>query len=475
MNEKCVVIIGGGVTGLSCAYFLAERGRAMGLPLRVLLVEAEGRWGGKVRTEQADGFTLEGGPDSFITAKPWGTDLCDTLGVPLVSTNPTEKAIYILSGGRLSPLPTGMNLMVPGQIRPFLLSPLVSLAGKVRMGFDLLIPRQTRPDLRHDESIAAFVRRRLGEEAVHQFAEPILAGIYAGDVERLSIQATFPQFPALERTHGSLIWGLWMQRWDAQKSRTPKAHRFSLFVRPSTGVGGLIRALHDRLDPASLYGGKTVTGLRLKAGRYVVQMGDETRIADAVVATVHTHLVAGWVAAWDAVLPPLLRQIQYVSTASVAVGFKKEDVPHPLDGFGYVAPRREGRKILAVTWSSTKFPGCAPPGQVLLRVFLGGAHQEHLVEQDDATLMQAVREELRLTLGIEANPVMARIFRWIKANPQYHVGHLARVAEIEKQAAIHPGLFLTGAPYHGVGIPDCIHQAEQTAEKALQFLFPKMG
>ena len=476
MQSRQVAIIGGGITGLACAYFLREKSRARNLPLQYHLIEASHHFGGKVVTERADGFTFEGGADSFITTKPWGVALCERLGVPLTPTNPVEKAIYIVSNGRLVPLPTGMNLMIPSRVRPFLGSPLVSMAGKVRMGLDLFIPRQichtTAP---HDESIGAFVRRRLGEEAVHQFAEPLLAGIYAGDVERLSIMATFPQFPALEQMHGSLIWGLLMQRWNG-RAQAPSGvgGGLSLFVRPEGGVGRLVQALYDQIDPASLRPGSTVSGLKQRAGGYDVQMGEGATVAaDAVVATIHTHTVADWVAAWNTRLSTLLREIQYVSTASVSMGFKKEDVRRPLDGFGFVVPRREGQPILAATWSSTKFPGSAPAGHALIRAFLGGAHQEHRVAQDDEAIIADVRASLQSLLGITAAPVVHRIFRWHKAQPQYHVGHLSRVAEIEKQAALHPGFFLTGSPYHGVGIPDCIHQAEQTADKLLNHLFPK--
>jgi len=472
MQPKQVAIIGGGITGLACTYFLQEASRARNLPLRCHLIEASHRFGGKLITEQADGFIFEGGADSFITTKPWGVSLCRRLRLPLTPTNPVEKAIYIVSNGRLVPLPIGMNLMIPSRVRPFLFSPLVSLAGKMRMGLDLFIPRPIRcaTAAPQDESIGAFVRRRLGEEAVHQLAEPLLAGIYAGDVERLSIMATFPQFPELEQTHGSLIWGLLMQRWD--RARKPKDEEMSLFVRPEGGVGHLAQALCDQLDPTWLRPESSVVGLKQRPGGYEVEMGDGAVIAaDAVVATVHTHAVADWVAAWDIPLADLLRRIQYVSTASVSMGFRKEDVRRPLDGFGFVVPRREGQPILAATWSSTKFPNSAPAGYVLIRAFLGGAHQEHRVDQDDAAILADVRASLQSLLGITAKPVVHRIFRWYKAHPQYHVGHLSLVAEIKKSAALHPGFYLTGSPYHGVGIPDCIHQAEQTANKLIDYLF----
>lgn len=464
--KKKVIIIGGGITGLSTAYFLQEKSRAAGIPIEVTVIEAEARFGGKLVTERVGGFVIEGGPDSFITQKPWGLELCKKLGISdrLIQTHPTDKAVYILSRGRLVPMPEGFNLMVPSRVTPFLLSPLVSPIGKARMGLDLLIPRK---DSSGDESIASFVRRRLGEEALGQFAEPILAGIYAGDAEKLSIRATFPQFAQLEQSHGSLVWGMWMRRWDAAR-QPPKKSDWSLFVSLRDGLSGLIDAVRSRLDGVALLTGRRVAAVSLKAGGYEVELDGGRHPADSVVITTDTGTAAGWVEGWDPALAKQLREIEYVSTATVSLGYDKKTVSHPLRGFGFVVPRREGRKIMASTWSSTKFPGRAPEGHVLIRTFLGGAHQEALVGQDDAALIAAARQELQSILGIGADPVVAKVFRWNKANPQYHVGHLDRIAEIEKQAARHPGLFLAGAAYRGVGIPDCIHQGMETAEKIFQ-------
>jgi oxygen-dependent protoporphyrinogen oxidase len=466
--KKKVIIIGGGITGLSTAYFIQEKWRALNIPVEIILIEAESRLGGKIVTEQVNGFVIEGGPDSFITQKPWGLELCRKLGMTdrLIQTDPVHKAVYILSRGKLVPIPEGFNLMVPSRVTPFLLSPLVSPLGKARMGLDLLIPRRGSVE---DESIASFVRRRLGEEALEQFAEPILAGIYAGDAEKLSITATFPQFAQLERENGSLVWGMWMRRWDAAK-QPPRKSDWSLFVSPREGLSSLVEAIRSRLDGVTLLSGRRVTAVSPKDDFYqVVHQGQADR-ADAVVMTTNTGTAAGWIDGWAPSLAKQLREIQYVSTATVSLGYEKKNVSHPLRGFGFVVPRREGRKIMASTWSSTKFPGRAPADHVLIRTFLGGAHQEALVEQDDAALISIARQELQSILGIRAEPVVAKVFRWIKANPQYHVGHLDRIAEIEKQTSKHPGLFLAGAAYRGVGIPDCIRQGMETAEKVFQSL-----
>ncbi|MFY9270516.1 MAG: protoporphyrinogen oxidase [Candidatus Manganitrophaceae bacterium] len=469
-SRKKVVIVGGGITGLSTAYFLQEKIKEAGLPIDCLLIESDRRFGGKIVTERVDGFVIEGGPDSFITQKPGGLDLCRRLGLTdrVIQTNPIEKAIFILSGGKLRPLPEGFNLMIPGKVTPFLCSTLVSPVGKARMGFDLLIPRKGSAS---DESIASFVRRRLGEEALDRFAEPILAGIYAGDAEKLSMSATFPQFIQLEREHGSLIWGMWMRRWDAAK-KPPQTGAFTLFVSLREGLGSLVDAVRERLDRVTLLSGRKVIGVRPKEGRFEIITEGENEMADAVVLTPKTTTAADWIEEWHPSLAKRLREIEYVSTATLTLGFRKEDVPHPLNGFGFVVPRSEGRKIIAATWSSTKFPGRAPEGHLLIRLFLGGAHQERLVDLDDTTLISIGREELRSILRIEATPVVARLFRWIKASPQYHVGHLDRVAAIDKEAEKHPGLFLAGAAYRGVGIPDCIQQGKTTAEKIVRLFFP---
>jgi len=475
-NKKKVIIIGGGITGLSTAYFLQEALKTNTRPDRekqveILLMEAKPRLGGKLVSEQLEGFVIEGGPDSFITQKKWGMTLIQQLGLTnrLVQTHPVNKSIFILSRGKLVPMPEGFNLMVPGKLFPFLFSPLVSMPGKARMGMDFFIPKKASE---RDESIASFVRRRLGEEAVQQFAEPILAGIFAGDAEKLSMQATFPQFSLLEKKYGSLIKGMWKRRSQmAQQGNT--ATKWSLFVTLEEGLSSLITALRDKLDQVEIKTGSPITAVTPTDHGYEVVSGSERQTADALVITTPTYTAADWVSGWHPLLSKLLHEIPYVSTATVSLGFRRKDVKHPLKGFGFVIPRREGSAMMASTWSSTKFPGRAPKDHVLIRVFLGGAYQEDLVNQEESSLITLVRKELKGILGIDADPVVARAFRWIKANPQYHIGHVDLISEIEKQTQKHRGLFLTGAAYRGVGIPDCIQQGKETAEKVQAMFMPK--
>jgi oxygen-dependent protoporphyrinogen oxidase len=475
--KKKIIIIGGGVTGLSTAYFLKEKSRELGIEINCTLIEASDRLGGKIVTDRIGDFIIEGGPDSFLSQKPWGITLCRKLGLmdQLVSTHPVHKAIYILSHGRLKPFPEGMNLMIPCRITPFLLSPIVSWQGKARMGLDLLIPKNKEAT---DESIASFVRRRLGSEAVATFAEPILATIYAGDVEQLSLAATFPQFAGLEKEFGSLIWGIWMKKWDARmaQSKSPSksmetgSEKHTLFITLKNGLASLVQSLQEQLLGIDIQQGQAVKAIFPHQGGYAIDLSNKRLDADAVVITTDATTAAHFIGPWDEVLSGHLASIPYVSTATVSLGFRRTDIAHPLTGFGFVVPRLERGRILATTWSSTKFHGRAHPADVLIRSFLGGAHQEEVVDLSDDELVSAVYNELRPVLGISAKPTMAHVFKWRKANPQYNMGHLTRVAAIYKEADKHAGLFLAGAAYKGVGIPDCIQQGWEAAEKVLSFV-----
>ncbi|MFQ5543179.1 MAG: protoporphyrinogen oxidase [Nitrospiria bacterium] len=468
MQRRKIAIIGGGITGLSTAYFLQEKAREKSREIECLLIEGENRLGGKIRSERIHDFIIEGGPDSFITQKKWGVELCRRLDLSkkFVQTHPVEKSIYILSNGKLVPMPEGFNLMIPSRLVPFALTPLISLPGKIRMGMDLLISKNNSAE---DESIASFVRRRLGEEAVRTFAEPILGGIFAGDAEKLSIKASFPQFLALEKKYGSLIRGMWLRQRETAKKDIPKPE-LSLFVTLKEGLSSLVTSIQNRLKEVSIVSGNPVTRVVPIKNQYEIVVGDERHLVDGVVITTKTTTAADWVEKWDASLASQLREISYVSTATVSLGFRKDQVDHPLNGFGFVVPRGENRSINAATWSSTKFPGRAPEGHVLIRTFLGGAHQQDLIDLDDSSLISVVREDLKDIMGIDAQPVVARAFRWIKASPQYHIGHLDRVSRIEAQTQKHAGLFLVGAAYRGVGIPDCIAQAHETAGKILEWI-----
>jgi len=477
-TQKKVIIIGGGITGLAAAYALQELARKNQAPVSYTLIESQPRLGGKILTDTDHGFVIEGGPDSFISQKPWALDLCRQLGLKdrLTGTNREQTATYILHNGRLVNLPEGLMLLVPTRLRPLIATQLFSPLGKLRMGMDWIIPRSAETG---DESLAGFVRRRLGREAVERLAEPLLAGIYAGDAEQMSLAATFPQFKELEQRHGSLIRGMLARRRELLKrpssgpvpaAGTPPT---TMFMTLKGGLSELVTALVSKLDQNSLIIGTQAERIHWKSGlsTFQVRMKDGTSLtADAVIAASPAFVAADLLAETDATLVRSLREIPYVSTATVSLAYRKDGFRHPLNGFGFVVPRREGRNIMACTWTSTKFPHRAPGDRVLLRCFVGGAGREDLAALSEKDLVNAVRDDLRAIMNITEEPVLSRVYRWEKANPQYPVGHLDRLAGLDDRLSRLPGLFLAGAAYRGVGVPDCIRQGNEAAEQTFKYL-----
>jgi len=472
-----VVIVGGGIAGLATAYALQEQAGAAGISLACTLIEATQRLGGVILTERVDGFVIEAGPDSLLAQKPWGLELCRALGLGdrLVGTNDRKRKIYILWQGRLQPLPEGLMLIVPTAVRPLLRSRLLSWPGKLRMGLEYVLP--PRP-ITGDESLGGFVRRRLGREALERIAEPLLAGIYAGSVDELSLLATFPRLRELEATYGGLIRGMLAQR-QAMHTATALESRpaGAMFMAPRSGMVEIVEAISAHLQGVTLLRGEPVRrvvplleGLRGRPS-YTVHLSSRPPVqADAVVLATPAYVTAGMVEGFDPMLAHALRTIPYGSTATISLAFRRAEVPHPLDGFGFLVGRREGRRLMAATWTSTKFPCRAPADGVLIRAFVGGASDAHLLDGDDAALIHLVREELGGIMGITAAPLLARVYRWERAHPQYRIGHLEHVAALERMLAPYAGLFLTGSAYRGVSVSDCIHQGAQTAARVLAFL-----
>jgi len=465
-----VAVIGGGITGLAAAFTLQERGRAAGLPLDVALYERENSFGGKILTEQVDGFTIEGGPDSFISQKPRAAQLCRQIGLgeALLGTNDERRKTYVVNRGRLTPLPDGVMLIIPTRFLPFALSPLISLGGKMRMGLDLIIP--PRKD-EGDESLAQFIRRRLGSEALDKIAEPLMSGIQVSVAEEQSILGTFPRFRALEAKYGSLTRGILAQRRNGSATQG-KAKAQSLFLSLSGGLGQLVQRLVQQMDGVEMHLNAGITALarREGGGFRIIRASAEEDYADALILATPAYVSAGLTADVCAPLAALLNQIRYVSTATVSLGFREEEVGDALNGFGFVVPRRERKNISACTFTSIKFNQRAPQGHVLLRCFLGGPRHEEQVEWDDADLVMAARDDLQRLTGLDCAPVLKRVYRWRKANPQYDVGHPQHVQAVHAACQDVPGLAVAGGALEGVGIPDCISQGEKAAEKVLSYL-----
>ena len=459
-----MVVVGGGIAGLSAAYALSQ---SDGPPIACTLVEADSRLGGKILTEQADGFVIEGGPDSFLSQKPWGIELCRKLGLEdrLIGTNPDRRRTFVYSRGRLEELPEGLALGFPTRLGPFLRSGLLSWPGKLRLGAEIFVPRRREES---DESLGDFFRRRLGREALERIIEPLMTGIYAGDADRLSIRATFPRFPEMEREHGSIVRSMLGARRRQQASGMGERARWTPFVTLRGGLSELVQTLTSRLSAVKVCLGRRVTAVRscgTALGYEVLVDGESPLKADAVVLATPAFGAAGLLAPLDATVAGMLGAIPYASTATVTLGFRREGFSHDLDGYGFVIPRIEGRALLASTWSSSKWGHRAPDGSVLIRAYLGGAGREAVLERSDQELVELVRADLRHVMGVTEEPVMTRVFRWPRAMPQYLVGHLDRLAAIEERLARLPGVFVAGAAYRGVGIPDCIRDGLGSAER----------
>lgn len=460
-----LVVVGGGIAGLAAAHRAVEIARERGTVLDLTLVEARDRLGGTIETEHAGGFLVEAGPDSFLSEKPWALALCRRIGLEnrLVGTDDRFRKVFVWFRGRLHPVPDGFQLLAPTRFAPFATSSLFSWRGKLRMALDVVLPRGGGGE----ESLGAFVRRRLGGEALERIAQPLVAGIYTADPDELSLLATMPRFVEMERRERSLIVGLWKASRKAPPAGTSGA-RWSLFVSLAGGMSELIAALASRLPPDAVRLKHRVGGIERRGDRWHVKTEDAGPIdADAVILATETHAASRLLRYVDPGLAATLQIIPYASSATVSLGYRRADVPHPLDGFGFVVPRAENRDLLACTFSSVKYPGRAPQGHVLMRGFVGGALNAAALERKDEEIVERVRRELTEALGITAAPMLTRVARHPASMPQYAVGHLTTVETIERRLAAIPGLFLAGGGYRGVGIADCVRSAEAAADSAL--------
>ena len=453
-----ITIIGGGIAGLATAFYLEKKAREEGREIQYVLLERDDRWGGKIATEFVDGFLVEGGPDLLLTQKPAGIQLCKDLGLAdrLIPTNNDRQRTFLVRDGKLVAFPEDFSL-VPSKFWPLVTSPLFSLCGKVRMGLEVFVPRRRDEG---DESLASFIGRRLGKEAV-RIGGAMLAGIHSADAERLSMRGAFPMYVAMEQRYGSLIKGV-------RAMRRTRAKSSAMFQTPIGGLGEMVDTLVARLD-GDLRRGVAVGSVRKVDGGFEVVAGDEVIGTDAVVMATPAYVSADLVADFAPGLSLMLRGVRYVSTATVSLAYRKRDVEgqHDFEGFGFLSPKHEGRRITACTWVSTKLNFRAPDDGVLVRTFVGGTGREDLVALDDETMIAQSREELEDLMGLTADPVFARIFRWKRGRPQFDVGHLDRVAEMEHLAAQVGGLYLTGSAYRGSAIPDCIVQAVDTVDRIL--------
>lgn len=459
-GEPCrVAVLGGGISGLAAAHRLFELSRDQRRPLDLRLFEASERLGGVIQTESRDGFVFEHGPDTFLSEKPPGLQLCERLGITgrLINTQEQFRRTYVAFGGALHPLPDGFSLMAPTRLTPLATSGLFTLAGKLRMALDLVLPRRQI----EDESLASFVTRRLGRQALDRVAQPLVGGIYTADPATLSLAATMPRFLNLERDHGSIIRGLRAESRVSPATRQASGARWSLFLSFETGMETLVRALRERLPRNSVRCGQAIRAIRRDEHGWRLDDGESF---DAVVVALPAPVAGRTLRGVDAALAADLESIRYASSTVVNLAYPREQIPHPLDGFGFVVPHVEGRRIIACSFSSMKYARRAPAGYALLRTFVGGALSAELSNLSDSETVGAVRDELRDILGVTAAPMMTVVSRYPDSMPQYEVGHLRRLERIEMRAAAQPRLALAGNAYRGVGIPDCIASGERAAE-----------
>lgn len=460
-----VVVVGAGISGLAAAERLAASAA-----VRVTVVERAPRLGGIVRTERVDGFVIEHGPDVMVAMKPAGRALAERLGIGARLQGTAVRGGYVFRRGRLRRLPEGLSGLMPTRLAPIATSGLLSPLGLLRLATEPL--RRSAAHLA-DESVASFMGRRMGREMYERLCEPLLTGIFSGHGARLSMEATFPQLRAMEREHGSLLGAIRARQRAARQgaaeqggARGAVGHA-SPFLSFPGGLQELVDALERALAESPRVTIRRGTDVaRVRAG--AVELADgETIACDAVVVATPAPVAARLLAGVDDALTTEIAAIEHGSTATIALAYAAADVPRALDGTGYVVPRTEGRPVLACTWVSSKHRGRAPEGAVLFRLFVGGAQHGDAVTRPDAALLAMCRAELHASLGVTAEPRLARITRWVGAMPQYHLGHPERVARIEAREAALGWLAVAGNAYRGVGVPDCIASGERAAARVL--------
>lgn len=468
--KPSIAVIGGGVAGLSAVWYLNQF-----VPqAKVYLFEETSRTGGKVITHFLEGsgqqpFVLEAGADAFLAKqKPWAYELALGLGLGerLLPTQAANSGVYVVNRGALLPLPRGLNLILPNDWEAFVQSPLVSAAGQARMAQEREIPAV---DHEGDESVADFVTRRLGVEALEKLAEPLMSGIYSAHPEEQSILATFPRFRQMESQYGSLLRAMEMgrQAQGATPAGAASTGPVSTFVSFLDGTEELPKALAAQIK-ATVYLNSPVEAIAQQDAGFQIHGGAGTKTVDAVVLAIPARPAASLLRLPAPAAAAELEHLRTVSSGVIYLGFRRDQIPHPLDGSGVVIPRAEKRNFNALTWVSSKFAHRAPEGHALIRLFFGGARSPHMMERDDTEIAQAARRELSDLLGVEAPPQFARVFRWWHAQPQYDVGHLERMDRIDQ--ALPAGLRLIGTAYGGVGIPDCVHQGRAAAQSLAAYL-----
>lgn len=484
--KKCgnrIAVIGGGISGLSAAYYLKEQFRQAGRPLELTLVEKNGELGGKIRTLRQDGYVIETGPDSFLGRKVAALHLIKSLGLEgeLTGTNPAARTNYMLHQGKLHPMPAGLSLGIPTRIVPFIKTDMISLSGKARAAMDLVLPRRKAEG---DEALGAFIERRVGREVLERLVEPLLAGIYAGDTGMLSLQSTFPQFHDIERKYRSLILGMIAGKTapspQGSSSRPakdghgqgeqPEIAARSMFLTFKQGLSTLVEKLEEELSGDRIIKGCGVKSIQRTGKSYqlLLETGEACEVDGVVMAMpayACSELLEGFPAA------DIFDSVPYVSVANVALGYRADEIKNELRGSGFVIPRTEGRLMTACTWTSSKWLHTAPKDKILLRAYIGRAGAEVSAAMDDPEMITRIRREIQDIMDITAEPELAVVSRMPRSMPQYRVGHQERMGQLRgEMEQYYPGVMICGSGYDGVGIPDCIQHGKTAAERLADWL-----
>jgi oxygen-dependent protoporphyrinogen oxidase len=470
-KRRSIIVIGGGISGLSAAWRLQQISQKSGAPVDLQLLEGSSLIGGSLQSTARDGFLLEAGPDCFISEKPRGIGLCRELGLDgdLIGTRPEYRRSFILRDGRFHPVPEGFYLMGPSRYRPFLESRLLSWPGKFRAMLEPLIP--SRPP--SDESLGSFVRRRFGQEMLDWMAQPLIAGIYGASPEALSLRATFPQFLDMERTYGSIVLGLKMRKGGV---RAASGARYGLFVTLRGGMQTLADTIKSKLGSVVVRIDTKVVSIAKSSGDAIrnswqVRLANgEVLTADAVCLALPSYAAAQLLRGLDTDLASDLAGIAYAPAATLNVALRNPDVRRPMNGVGFVVPHKEKRLVLGCTIAQHKFAGRAPEGFTLLRAFLGGVQGSNWTGLSDADLTENVWKDLQGWLGLAGRPLFTQLQRYSQALPQYNVGHLQRILRVEERALRYSGLALAGNWQYGIGIPDCIESGERAADAVVTYL-----
>ena len=457
---KRIAIVGGGISGLSAAYYLAKGGH------ECTLIEAQPRLGGVIQTEQADGCVIEGGPDSFIAQKPWAMELIRELGIEdqVIGSNDHLRKTFVLRGGRLIPLPDGVQFMAPTKVMPMITTPLLGLRSKAKMAMEWF----RRPvQVSRDRSVAEFVKEHYGAEVNEYLAQPMLAGVYGGSPEKLSVNSVLPRFVELEKRFGSVSRGLVRSRPQPPDSKAagnlPSGGQ-SLFLSLRRGMQQLTDTLSGELVGRVRVVTGAVGAIRGRLGAFQLAVGGDMISADEVVLATRAYQAGELLQPMDARLADLLAGIRYSSSVTVNLLYPRPPFEHGLEGFGFLIPEAEHRRLTACTWVNTKFPHRARADRAVLRSFLSGQEAERASSLRAAEIADQAHQELSQVMRFRTEPVTQRVYRWDRAMAQYEVGHQKRIEEVDSRLAELPGLHLSGNAFAGIGIPDCIRRSKMVAE-----------